>query len=880
MRPTLKTFLPILFALFITGTISAQMPGGGRQMGGQTMNAGRFYGKVVDANNKPLESASVQLSQQRLDTATKQRKAMVLAAIITDKKGDFSIDQLPVMGEFQLLITAVGYAPIIETISFGIQRGGDMKDMMNKIDKDLGNFKMVQDAQQLEGVVIEGNKPMLQMAIDRKVFNVDKSLTSIGGTAADVMKNVPSVNVDIDGNVTLRNAPPQIFVDGRPSTLTLDQIPAEEIESVEIITNPSAKFDASGGGSGILNIVLKKNRKAGYNGNLRANVDTRLSHGLGGNVNIKQGKVNFFANGMYNRRKGESTQSTSRIDVIDGMKAELSQSGKPENKGNFAFGRVGLDYLVDNRNTISIAGSLVGGTFNNNSFLDITRDTTLGTYFSHETGTSNSNGSSTFKNGGGTLSYKHIFAKPGKEITADMNYNLSNNNSNFIVGTNYFNPDLSPKGQPGLQKSVSDGKTEYYTLQTDFVNPINENMKWEMGLRGAIRNYNSTNLNFLFNNTENVYMPIPAFNSEYKFKDEVYAGYLTFSQKINNFTYQAGGRIESSNYTGELIGTSQVFENSFPFSFFPSLFLTQKINDNQDLQLNYSRKVNRPNFFQLIPYYDYSDSLNISRGNPGLKPEFTNLIELSYQLNLKKGNNILATAYYRNTTDLITRYQYRDQNPVPSKLDSIFISSYENASSSSAYGMEVTATNRLARWWNLTTNVNIYNSTIDGGNIESNLNNKQVSWFGKINNTFTLPKSFSIQLTGDYTSKTILPPGRGGGGGGRMYGGGNLSTANGYTEPGYGIDLAIKKDFLKDKSASVSLSMNDILRTKVYRTHSRSDFSKTIYSIQDNERRRDPQLLRLNLNWRFGKFDTSLFKRKNMRADQEGMQNGMDGMNQ
>ncbi|MEO7316675.1 MAG: TonB-dependent receptor [Ginsengibacter sp.] len=875
----MKTFFTLMLALFFTGTIIAQMPGG-RPMGGQSMNAGRFYGKIVDANNKPLESASVQLSQQKMDTVTKKRKATILASIISDKKGDFSIDQLPVMGEFQLLITAVGYTPVIEAVSFGIQKGGDMKDIMNKIDKDLGNFKMVQDAQQLAGVVVQGNKPMLQMAIDRKVFNVDKSLTSIGGTAADVMKNVPSVNVDIDGNVTLRNAPPQIFVDGRPSTLSLDQIPAEEIESVEIITNPSAKFDASGGGSGILNIVLRKNRKAGYNGSVRANVDSRLSHGFGGNLNVKQGKVNFFANGMYNRRKGESTQSTQRIDVIDGMKATLSQAGNPDNTGNFAFGRAGIDFLVDNRNTISVAGSLVGGTFNNKSMLDIIRDSTIGTYSSHETGISSSNGTSKFQNTGGTASYKHLFAKPGKEITADVNYNLSNNSSNFIVGTQYYNPDKSPKGQGGLQKSTSEGKTEYYTLQTDFVNPINENMKLETGLRGAIRNYNSTNLNYIFNKISNDYMPIPAFNSEYKFKDEVYAGYVTFSQKINNFTYQAGGRIESSKYTGELIGSSQIFENSFPFSFFPSLFLTQKINENQDLQLNYSRKVNRPNFFQLIPYLDYSDSLNISRGNPGLKPEFTNLIELSYQVNLKKGNNILTTAYYRNTTDLITRYQYRDKNPIPAKLDSIFISSYENANSSVAYGLEVTSTNKLSRWWNLTTNVNVYNSTIDGGNIESNLNNQQVSWFGKINNTFTLPKAFSIQLTGDYTSKTILPPGRGGGGGGRMYGGGNLSTANGYTEPVYGIDLAIKKDFLKDKSASISLSMNDLLRTKVYRTHSRSDFSKTVYSIQDNERRRDAQLVRLNLSWRFGKFDTSLFKRKNMKADQEGMQSGMEGMQQ
>ncbi|MEO5650481.1 MAG: carboxypeptidase regulatory-like domain-containing protein, partial [Ginsengibacter sp.] len=284
-----KIYLALL-VVFLSGMTMAQMPGA-RNMSGQNMNPGHFYGKVVDANtNKPLEAASIQLTQNRMDTATKTKRDFVIAALLTDKKGEFNIDKLPVRGSFQILITAIGFAPYHETISFDLKTaGGDMSQMMSAVDKDLGNIKMKHDAKQLEGVVVTANKNMLQMNIDRKVFNVDKSLTSVGGTAVDVMKNVPSVNVDIDGNVTLRNASPQIFIDGRPTTLTLEQIPADEIESVEIITNPSAKFDASGGGSGILNIVLKKNRKAGYNGNLRANVDSRLKFGIGADVNVKQG---------------------------------------------------------------------------------------------------------------------------------------------------------------------------------------------------------------------------------------------------------------------------------------------------------------------------------------------------------------------------------------------------------------------------------------------------------------------------------------------------------------------------------------------------------------------------------------------------------------
>lgn len=870
-------FLLLAFATAACLHTEAQQPQGAPRNG--AMNMGRLYGKVVDAGSgKALEAASIQLSQRKKDTTDNTMKEMVIAAALTDKKGEFAIDKLPIMGKMNLIITAIGYEPIMQDVQFDL-KPGDMSQMMNATDKDLGNFKMQHAAKELEGVVVTGNKSLLQMNIDRKVFNVDKSLTSAGGTAVDVMKNVPSVSVDIDGNVTLRNKAPQIFVDGRPTTMTLDQIPADQIESVEIITNPSAKFDASGGGAGILNIVLKKNRKAGYNGNLRANADTKGSHGFGGDVNIKQGKINFFANGMYNQRYSNGNDKTHRLDVVNSLQTIFDQKGKSDNNGHFAFGRAGLDFLADNRNTFTLSGMMVNGKFNNNGLLNLTRDTVMSGYQSHETGKINTKSGFNFKNLGGTFSYKHNFAKPNKNITADLNYFASENSSNTFSGTQYFDGSGNPKFQEGRQRTESDGKNNMFIGQTDYTNPINENVKIEAGLRASVRDYSSENKNFIYDYANSKYQPLVALNSRYQFNDQVYAGYLTYSQKIKDFSFQLGGRIESSFYNGKLVDSNQTFSNEYPFSFFPSVFLTQKINDQQDIQLNYSRKINRPNFFQLIPYYDFSDSLNISRGNPGLKPEFTNLLELSYSLNMKKGNNLLATLYYRNTNDLITRYQYRDQNPNPAKTDSIFISTYENANSSNAYGLEVTVMNRVSKWWNVSTNVNFYNSSINGSNLEAQLSNSQLSWFGKINNTFTLPYNISIQLTGDYTSKTILPPGRGGGGGGRMWGG-PMSTANGYSEPTYGFDLAIKKEFLKDRSASVSLSMNDILATRVSETHSRSDFSKSIYSIQDNRSYRDPQILRLSLNWRFGKFDTALFKRKNMKGEQEGMQNGMQGMQQ
>ncbi|MEO6869337.1 MAG: carboxypeptidase regulatory-like domain-containing protein, partial [Ginsengibacter sp.] len=213
MRVISLRVLSVLAFCIFSFFAMAQMPTA--RVGGQNMNAGHIYGKIVDGNNKPIEAASVQLTQSKMDTATKHKRDVVLAAMLTDKKGEFSIDKLPVFGSFQLLVSAIGFAPFDQKVSFNLKmNGGDMSQMLNAVDKDLGNLKLKEDAKQLEGVVVTASKGLLQMNIDRKVFNVDKSLTSVGGTAIDVMKNVPSVNVDIDGNVTLRNSTPQIFIDG------------------------------------------------------------------------------------------------------------------------------------------------------------------------------------------------------------------------------------------------------------------------------------------------------------------------------------------------------------------------------------------------------------------------------------------------------------------------------------------------------------------------------------------------------------------------------------------------------------------------------------------------------------------------------------------
>jgi outer membrane receptor protein involved in Fe transport len=853
--------------------------GGGRgQMGGQNMNMGHFYGKILDSvSNKPLEAASVQLIQNKFDSATKKRKDVVVGGMLTTKKGEFSIENLPIMATYKLKITAIGYKTIEKRVNFEMNmsaaRSGDFSSMLSAVDKDLGNIKLEADAKQLENVTVSASKATLEMKIDRKVFNVEKNLNSVGGTAVDVMKNVPSVNVDIDGNVSLRNASPQIFVDGRPTTMTLDQIPADAIASVEIITNPSAKYDASGGGAGILNIILKKNRKAGYNGNLRAGIDMRGRPNLGGDVNMKQGKVNFFAAGQFGMRKSISNVKTDRVDYNADTTSYLKQRNKPINSGFFAFGRAGMDYFIDNRNTLSIGGNLVRGQFKTTDLINTYRDTVRPSGTISDRGERGSKSTGNFRNYGATLSFKHNFAKANKELTADFNYNYSKNDNVGDYTTQYFFSNNSPKTPQFIEQSKGGGTNRFITIQTDYADPITSSMKIEAGLRAAFRNFTSFNNNFV-QTTPGQYLLIPGLSNDYKFNDELYAGYLTFSHQRKKLSYQLGLRAESSSYTGNLVSKNQKFKTEYPLSLFPSAFATYKLNDKEDMQLNYSRKINRPNFFQLIPFIDYSDSLNLSVGNPGLIPEFTNLLELSYSNQYKAGNSLLATVYFRNTNDLITRYQYKDANPNPARADSVIITTYANANRSYTVGLELTGKNKPAKWWDLTTNLNLFNSTIKAGNIPGTVSSSLFSWFAKINNNFKLPKNFSIQLSADYTAKTLVAPGGGGNRGmGMMFGGGSQPSAQGYIKPIFGADFSIRKEFLKNNAASITLQFSDIFRTRLYATHNESAFF-----VQDNERRRDPQFVRLNFNWRFGKIDVSLFKRKNLKGEMENMQNAQQGM--
>jgi outer membrane receptor protein involved in Fe transport len=814
-----------------------QRPGGGANM----PQIGRIYGKLVDAQTKKgVEYASVAL--------LRQKDSSLVTGMLSKPNGDFDLESLP-FGPFLVRINFMGYNTIYKKVTVTPQA----------MSQDLGNIRLEANAKALSEVEVTGQRSAFQMNIDKKVFNVDRNLTSVGGTAADVLKSVPSVNVDIDGNVKVRNSSPTIFVDGKPSTLSIDQIPADAIESVELITNPSAKYDAEGM-SGILNIVLKKNKKAGFNGMLQGGIGTGDKYNAGGNFNVRQGKVNFSANYNLNANRNWGNGTTARTNfAVPGLSDlnYIDQNSDSRSGGQFQFGRIGLDYYLDNRNTLSLSQNIVGGRFKNRE--------TLASAYSDENkevyrrNTRYSDNEFAFNNYTTTLGFKHLFAEPNKELTADVSINKSNNSRNGGFSTQGEDLSGNPVGNRFVQSNHSKGNSDFYSFQADYVDPMGKTGKFETGIKGTFRNYGS--IYDVFDGGNNGKTKIDSLSNDYKYNEQIYAVYANYSNAIKNFGYQVGLRAEQYIYAGEIPSEGMKFKptKAVP-GLFPSVYLSYKLEKEQELQLNYSRRVNRPNFFQLIPYRDFSDPLNHRQGNPNLKPEYTNSLEFSYMKTWKK-HNFLGSLYYRNTNNLISTIN----EPIHPGTDTL-LTTFVNANKNFSYGAELTMKNQIIQGWDITTNVNLYQTELHVRNEKENYTNSGFSWLAKINSETKLPANFTFQVTANYQAPAItIPSGSGGGrGGGFMM---IPTSAQGTIRGMSSVDLALRKDFLKNKALTTTLSLSDVFNTREFGMEQESP-----YFYQDMLRKRESRVLRLNVSYRFGKFDAQLFKRRNNRSGGDNMQ--------
>jgi predicted secreted protein len=838
----MKFFLPLLF-VFFAFLSPAQFPGGGgnsKDMAKVMKDIkGRVYGKLVDAKTKkPVEFASVVVLWYNKDS--------LLGGGLTAENGEFNIENLPAMGGFRLRATQIGYKKY-ET-KFYIQ-------MPNKLEQDLGDIGLELDEKVLNQVDITVEKSTVQMSIDKRTYNVDKDISVKGGTAVDVMKNVPGVTVDADGNAQLRNQSPNIYVDGRPTNLTLQQIPADQIDRIEIITNPSVKYDASATG-GILNIIMKKNLKPGYNGMVMAYVGTGDRYGGMTNLNVKEGKWNYSLMYSYNQAINIVKGFTNRtqLDTTGSPSGYFNQYNRTNSRNIFNFGKLGIDYAINNRNTLTLNGMVMGGAFrtiDDQDFhiLDKTaNEITNGTQVNLQ--------NAAFQNYYGQLMYKKTFPKVGKEFTTDLSYNHTISDNNYLFTQSTMIPPTFDSSYTSYQKNKGNSLADQFTYQLDYVNPISETRKFEAGVKSYYKHSSSINTASNAVNSQDFYTKDTNVSNSYYIDDMVNAAYVNYSDKLPfwGIAYQSGLRFEQSYYYGNNTAKHQDFYYNYPSgidnilkSIFPGVYFSKKFKNNSELQLNFSRKIQRPNFFQLMPVKMFADKFNYRIGNPALKPEFRNIAELNYNKTFTKGS-YLGSGYFRYEEQPITDVA------IPSPDDPrVLINTTINGKNSIKYGMEHTFKYTFFSKLDVTLNVNAFYIYLRGVVVptEPEVTSKGYAYNAKATVSYKLPKNFTIQLNGSYESPKIL--------------------LLGHSNPIYGMDFSVNK--MIGLKWIFNATLSDVFNTRAMGTH-----YQTPYYIQDLSRRRENRYVRFTVTYLFGKMDASIFKRgKQMKGmEQQGNQDGLD----
>ncbi|MDI1354325.1 MAG: outer membrane beta-barrel protein [bacterium] len=799
---------------------------------------GRVYGKIVDARTKkPVEYASVVVLWYNKDS--------LLGGALTTEHGEFNIENLPAMGGFRFKATQIGYKTYETKIYI---------QMPNKLEQDLGNISLEIDQKLLNEVDVVAEKSAVVLSIDKRTYNVDKDMSVKGGTAADVMKNVPGVTVDADGNAQLRNQSPTIFVDGRPTNLTLSQIPADQIDRVEVITNPSVKYDANSTG-GILNVILKKNTKPGYNGMAMIYAGTSDRYGGMVNLNVKEGRWNLSGMYTYNQAINNTKGYTHRtqIDSLKNPFYYFNQDNNTRSMNAFNFGKLGLEYTINNRNTITLNEMIVAGKFNTNdaqtfNYLDGNKT---------EVGYGNRTNEQTaaFHNFNTQLLYKKTFPKAGKELTADLNYNHTVSDNGYLFST-YTYPSAASTSTADFQKNTGVGGGNQGVFQMDYVNPISETRKFESGVKSFVKKSTSVNNTSNATSTPEYYTHDSIRSNNYAIDEVINAAYVNFTDKtIWNITYQAGLRFEQSYYYGNIIDKHQTFSYNYPGtsadlmkSLFPAVYFSKKLSGGQEWQLNFSRKIQRPNFFQLMPVVMFSDKQNYRIGNPQLKPEFRNIAELNYNKIFTKGS-YLGSIYFRYEEQPITDVAY------PSVVDpTILVNTTINGENSVKYGTEHTVKYTFFKNLDATLNVHLFYIYIKGLIVptEPVVTSEGFAFNAKAILSYRFPKSWTLQANGSYESPKIL--------------------LLGATIPVYSMDLSLNKMF--GTKWVVTAALTDVFNTRRMGTH-----YETPYYIQDLSRRRESRYARLTVTYLFGKMDASIFKRaKQMKGtdNQQGNQDGLD----
>lgn len=766
------------------------------------------FGKVVDGETlESIEFGSVVLYAMPQDS--------LLTGMLTATNGYFSFNNIP-PGKYKVLIRVIGYTELRKEVKL---EAGQVK-------LDLGNLQINPNTELLKEVNIIGEKSYMVMSIDKKSYNVEKDLSVAGGTGLDAIKNIPSVSIDVDGAVTLRNSAVQIFVDGKQSALTLEQIPADQIDRVEVMTNPSAKYDANTSG-GILNVILKKNTKMGYNGSVKMGVGTNERYSPSIMLNLKKEKFNFTTSYNYNSESNDNKGTTRRENITNPIPINnFEQTSLTDFRRNFHVGRISVDYFINQRNTISIRESYVNGKYITDEEQNFTAYNVAGdTYSIGERLNYNEN---KFQYLVTNLDYKKEFPKKGREFTAGARYSYGKSGGNYDFETN--NTIVGGSPEIDEQLNLANGSSHLLTLQADYVNPINDSTKLEIGVKSVVKNRYNENATTNLSLPSGDYIYDSLLSNNYRIQEYVNAAYVNYSTKVKNIGMQAGVRFEQVYYSGrEEVKSNEAFGYSYPSSLsslgnaiFPSLFFNRKVTEAHEWQLNFSRKLNRPRFYYLLPIVFFADRYNFRIGNPALEPEFVNKAEINYNY-VKPSVNYLTSIFGQITDNSILYGAFpSDDDP------NVLINTFQNGGKSYMLGWENSL--KLTFWKKLTISSTVTPFYLSVNYLENTgelLQNQGLSLTSKFLVSYNFPKKVTLQVNGLYDAPKPIPQG-------------NKTDL-------FFFDISLSK---KIKRFSATLLLSDVLDTKQ---------RGTVYKTPDYEqfliRRRSSRFVKLTLAWRFGTKD-------------------------
>lgn len=807
----IKNFIALSLLIFTSLSFAQQRP---------EVKKVTISGTILEkGTNIPLEYATVVLQNAK--------KPEILTGGITDIDGKFSFE-----------VNAGEYNVRYEFISF---KTVSVKNKKITSDTNLGTVFLEEDIAQLNDVVVVAERSTVEIKLDKRVYNVGKDMTVKGGTVSDVLDNVPSVTVDPDGTIALRgNENVRILIDGKPSGLAginiadaLKLLPADAVEKVEVITNPSARYDAEGSG-GIINIVLRKGKAQGINGSVVLSVSDPESYGASTNLNYRSDNFNLFSNFGYNYRNSPGNSLTdAQYFNDDGTTSGFINERRTNERLNEGYNaNFGIDLFLNKSTTWTNSLTFTEGRSKNpDDVYFYNYDNTFSPTFVRNRFNDERGNDFSFEY---ATNFTKNFKKEDHKLTIDIAISQNRDNESSII-TDQIVGDSSSLF---TETTLNNQKQQRNLFQADYVLPIGENGRFEAGYRGS----------FQKNLTVFEIQPNTTYSNTLEYNEDINALYAQYGNKINKFSYFLGMRFEDSNIDVNSL-TANDYNNKKYNNFFPSATINYEISESNSLSLSYSKRINRPRGRFLNPFSSYSSNINIFQGNPDLDPSYTNAIDLGY---LKRWDKLtLNSSVYVNITDQSFEF-IRKESGLEVDGIPVILSTPINLSKEYRAGFEFNVNYSPYKWWKLNGNLNVFRVENDGdysytdylGNdVVQNFDNVATTWFTRASSKITLPYKIDWQ-----TNVTYRAP---------------QTTAQGKRLDMTSVNLAFSKDILKDKG-SISLNVSDLFNTRKRRFNSELDAVNTYTEFQWRQRQ-----ITLAFTYRFN-------KKKNDRENQKREDAGGD----